>query len=309
MNGDYCSSSSRPHKLPLHYIKEITNNFSDVIGTGGFGVVYKGVQPNGVIVAVKKLLHSTPNSLEQLENEVHHLMRLEHPNILRLIGYCYDIQKQHFPYEGKHVFIEETELLLCLEYLPSGSLDRFLSDFGLSRLLDRQEIMYTIHVRGTPGYMSPEHHQGILTPMSDIFSLGVIIVYIVMGERWYPADISTSSEEFIELVRGILLLLKIEVLPIDDHVTLLLYEDANNHVLVTQGLQKWRNKLTKELGCISFDKDCQQIRRCIQIGLMCMDPKPDKRPTATRIIKMLEELEGTDCNITNEEISPEPQVR
>jgi interleukin-1 receptor-associated kinase 1/coatomer subunit beta' len=90
------------------------------------------VQSDGVIVAVKKLLHSMPNSLEQFENEIDLLMRLEHPNIVRLIGYCYNIQKQHVPYKGEHVFAEESEILLCLEYMPNGSLDRFLSGMGMT---------------------------------------------------------------------------------------------------------------------------------------------------------------------------------
>uniref|UniRef100_A0ACD6A256 Uncharacterized protein n=1 Tax=Avena sativa TaxID=4498 RepID=A0ACD6A256_AVESA len=330
MNGD--SSSSKVRKLPLQYLKQITNNFSDklVLGTGGFGVVYKGVQPNGRIVAVKKLLHSKPSSLEQFENEVDLLMRLEHPNIVRLVGYCYEIQNEHVPYNGKYVFAGETESLLCLEYLPNGSLDRFLSDpdefsrfdwhtcyqiiegtcnglqylheqtngpiihldlkpanillgdvlvpkitdFGLSRLLDREQTICTMMVTGTLGYMPPEYLQGILTPMSDIFSLGVIILEIVTGERKYPDDISTSSEEFVELE-----------------------------------LKKWRNALQKKPGYTSLEIDCHQVKRCIQIGLACMNPLRAKRPTITQIIKMLQALEGTDCNISNEVISPAAQVR
>jgi serine/threonine protein kinase len=52
------------------------------------------------------------------------------------------------------------------------------------------------------GYMPPEYLRGIITPMFDIFSLGVIIMEVITGHREYPYDIRTSSE-FVELVRNI----------------------------------------------------------------------------------------------------------
>uniref|UniRef100_M8BWD3 Uncharacterized protein n=1 Tax=Aegilops tauschii TaxID=37682 RepID=M8BWD3_AEGTA len=61
------------------------------------------------------------------ENEVHHLMRLRHPNIVRLMGYCYETKKVILEYRGKNVFAERSEMLLCLEYLPKGSLDGYIS--------------------------------------------------------------------------------------------------------------------------------------------------------------------------------------
>jgi serine/threonine protein kinase len=50
--------------------------------------------------------------------------------------------------------------------------------------------------------MPPEYLRGIITPMFDIFSLGVIIMEVITGHREYPYDIRTSSE-FVELVRNI----------------------------------------------------------------------------------------------------------
>ncbi|GJN35249.1 hypothetical protein PR202_gb23999 [Eleusine coracana subsp. coracana] len=79
------------HSLKLEDLRKITNNFADeqLLGEGGFGKVYKGVLQNGDMVAVKKLMSTMPDTKDrQFENEVHHLMRLKHPNIVQLLGYC-----------------------------------------------------------------------------------------------------------------------------------------------------------------------------------------------------------------------------
>jgi serine/threonine protein kinase len=87
------------------------------------------VQQNGEIIAVKKLVQALPSlsSHKQFENEVNLLMKLKHPNIVRLVGYCYETQHLHTPHEKKFVFAENIETLLCLECLPNGSLDKHIS--------------------------------------------------------------------------------------------------------------------------------------------------------------------------------------
>jgi hypothetical protein len=54
-------------------------------------------------------------------------MKLKHPNIVRLLGYCYEMQNVRTLHEGKFIFVWSTESLLCLECLPMGSLDRYIS--------------------------------------------------------------------------------------------------------------------------------------------------------------------------------------
>ncbi|KAK1653638.1 hypothetical protein QYE76_071443 [Lolium multiflorum] len=123
--------SSTPHHIPLQDLKEITDNFSDerILSQGGFGVVYKGLLRNGKIIAVKKTVSSLmPGLQKQFESEVYHLMMLKHPNIVRCVGYCYETRNECLKYNGSYVFAEMAERLLCLEYLPNGSLDKYLSD-------------------------------------------------------------------------------------------------------------------------------------------------------------------------------------
>jgi len=106
--------------------------------------------------------------------------------------------------------------------------------------------------------MAPEYiNRGLITTKSDIFSLGVIIIEIVTGHRDYPDETGISSEEFIKRI-----------------------------------IRNWRNSLDKPQYYASFEIDCRNIRKCIQIGLLCVQFDRSKRPTTSQIIKMLHEMEG-----------------
>nr|CAD1823689.1 unnamed protein product [Ananas comosus var. bracteatus] len=98
--------------LDLATIKAATNNFSEEnkLGEGGFGPVYKGILRDGQEIAVKRLSMSSAQGLDELKNEVVLVAKLQHKNLVRLIGCC----------------IEEQERLLVYEYLPNTSLDKFL---------------------------------------------------------------------------------------------------------------------------------------------------------------------------------------
>lgn len=113
--------------------------------------------------------------------------------------------------------------------------------------------------------MPPEFTHGIITAKSDIFSLGVIIMEVITGHRDYPDDIRAFSTEFIELE-----------------------------------LQKWGNVLQTEPGYTSLETDCQQIKRRIQIGLICVNSERTKRPAMKKIIDQLQGFESMDRYIINE---------
>ncbi|KAG9145222.1 hypothetical protein Leryth_008180 [Lithospermum erythrorhizon] len=103
-------------------LKRTTNNFKSdmVLGIGGFGTVYKGwVDENtlapskigsGMVVAIKKLNPDSVQGLAEWQSEVNFLGKLSHPNLVKLLGYCY----------------EEQELLLVYEFMPKGSLENHL---------------------------------------------------------------------------------------------------------------------------------------------------------------------------------------
>lgn len=92
----------------------------------------QGVLQNGKMVAVEKLVQSMSSSREQFENEVNLLMKLKHTNIVQLLGYCYETQHLRKLHEGKFIFAWNTECLLCLECLPKGSLDIYISGMAFN---------------------------------------------------------------------------------------------------------------------------------------------------------------------------------
>ncbi|CAI8608928.1 unnamed protein product [Vicia faba] len=103
-------------------MKSATKNFKPdtLLGEGGFGKVYKGwldektLTPakagSGMIVAIKKLNSESTQGFQEWQSEVNFLGRLSHPNLVKLLGYCWD----------------DEELLLVYEFMPKGSLENHL---------------------------------------------------------------------------------------------------------------------------------------------------------------------------------------
>ncbi|XP_072969586.1 putative G-type lectin S-receptor-like serine/threonine-protein kinase At1g61610 isoform X1 [Typha angustifolia] len=99
-----------------------TDNFSDshFLGQGGFGKVYKGKLHSGQKIAAKRLMRGSGQGLEEFKNEVALIAKLQHRNLVRLLGCC----------------IQGDEMLLVYEYMPNRSLDYFLFDSTRKSMLD-----------------------------------------------------------------------------------------------------------------------------------------------------------------------------
>ncbi|KAJ3674889.1 hypothetical protein LUZ60_005505 [Juncus effusus] len=93
-------------------LKNATDNFSETnkLGKGGFGPVYKGTLSDGQEIAVKLLSGSSGQGTKEFKNEVDLLAKLKHKNLVQLLGCS----------------IQKNQKMLCYEYLPNGSLDKFL---------------------------------------------------------------------------------------------------------------------------------------------------------------------------------------
>jgi len=106
----------------FHQILEATDNFSDEnkLGEGGFGPVYKGQFPEGIEIAIKRLASHSGQGIVEFKNEVELIAKLQHTNLVRLLGCC----------------CQEEEKILVYEYLPNKSLDFFIFDENRKSLLD-----------------------------------------------------------------------------------------------------------------------------------------------------------------------------
>ncbi|CAD6266869.1 unnamed protein product [Miscanthus lutarioriparius] len=100
--------------IDLSTLRAATENFDEAnkLGEGGFGAVYKGILPDNQEIAVKRLSQSSRQGIEELKNELVLVAKLQHKNLVRLVGVC----------------LEDHERLLVYEYMPNKSLDTILFD-------------------------------------------------------------------------------------------------------------------------------------------------------------------------------------
>jgi interleukin-1 receptor-associated kinase 1 len=143
----------------LHLLEAITDNFSEQrkVGTGGYATVYKVCMTNlcvsstsslitrnlrfiltghqfqqavynGQAIAVKKLHQLQGLDDKDFQNEYLNLVKLsEHPNVIRLIGYCHDTHGMFVKHNGELIFARQLERLLCFEYMERGDLSNYIT--------------------------------------------------------------------------------------------------------------------------------------------------------------------------------------
>ncbi|MED6138220.1 hypothetical protein PIB30_072207 [Stylosanthes scabra] len=141
----YVTESDLP-LLDLLTITTATDNFSlcKKIGQGGFGPVYRGKLPAGQEIAVKRLSHFSDQGITECITEVQLIAKLQHRNLVKLLGCC----------------IQGQEKLLVYEYMVNGSLDNFIFDRTKSELLGWSQRFLIIY--GVARGLSYLHHDSRL---------------------------------------------------------------------------------------------------------------------------------------------------
>ncbi|KAL1537443.1 non-specific serine/threonine protein kinase [Salvia divinorum] len=287
-------------KFTFEILANATNQFHEdnLLGRGGFGPVYKGILANGKEIAVKRLSAESGQGMQEFMNEVIVISKLQHRNLVKLLGGC----------------VEKEEKILIYEYMPNKSLDACLfdptnptkklldwymrysiiqgigrgilylhkdsrlriihrdlkpsnvlldqdcnpkiSDFGMARIFGGNEDHgRTARIVGTYGYMAPEYGmEGRFSEKSDVYSFGVLILEIIKGKK--------NTHYF------------------NDELSLSLIGCA------------W--KMWSEGDGLSFVEESiasreteEEMVRCIQIGLLCVQGYPKDRPSIEMVLSML----------------------
>ncbi|KAM0897164.1 hypothetical protein ACQ4PT_022730 [Festuca glaucescens] len=284
--------------VSLDIIRDVTQNFSDgnIIGQGGFSVVYKGLLPEGRTVAVKRLKQSalTTKGNKDFAREVEVMAGLRHGSLVRLLAYCNESRERILVYEymqnkSLNVYIfgatnlraslnwaRRLELLKGIAhgvaYLHGGSGESVIhrdlkpgnillddewnpkiADFGTAKLfaVDQAGPDQTIVV--SPGYAAPEYAQGgEMTLKCDVYSFGVILVETLSGERNGALHRLLSHAWRLWEQNRIMELLDTTMIPLPSEPELL-----------------------------------SELKRCIQVGLLCVQETPSDRPSMSAVVTML----------------------
>ncbi|XP_010265965.1 PREDICTED: putative receptor-like protein kinase At4g00960 isoform X2 [Nelumbo nucifera] len=274
------------------------------LGEGGFGPVYKGKLGDGREIAVKKLSQSSRQGTREFMNEAKLLARVQHRNVVNLLGYCTHgaeniLVYEYLPRESLDKFIFDSErkkvldwerrfriisgvargllylhedshspvihrdikasnILLDLKWAPK------IADFGMARLFPEDQTHVNTRVAGTNGYMAPEYViHGRLSVKADVFSFGVLVLELISGQRNYTFSLDLDSQNLLDWAYK-------------------LYKKKRRLEMMDSALAS-----------SSSSSSIEQICMCIQIGLLCTQADPAKRPTMRRVVVMLSKNPGT----------------
>lgn len=274
-----------------------TDSFSskNILGSGGFGNVYRGKLPDGSMVAVKRLKDISGTSGEsQFQTELELISLAVHRNLLRLIGFCATSNERLlvYPYMSngsvasrlkgkppldwntrKRIAIGAARGLLYLHeqcdpkiihrdvkaanVLLDDCYEAIVGDFGLAKLLDHGDSHVTTAVRGTVGHIAPEYlSTGQSSEKTDVFGFGILLLELITGMRALEFGKTVNQKgAMLDWVKKILQEKKVEVL------------------------------VDRELGT-NYDRI--EVGEMLQVALLCTQYLPAHRPKMSEVVRMLE---------------------
>ncbi|KAM3279181.1 hypothetical protein ACQJBY_046474 [Aegilops geniculata] len=284
-----------PARFSFEKLRECTEGFSKKLGGGGFGSVFQG-KLNEERVAVKRLEGARQGKKEFLA-EVETIGSIEHINLIKLIGFCAQKSQRLLVYEymsrgsldrwiyNRHNNARldwSTRCRIILDiakglcYLHEGcrrkiahldikpqnilldeNFNAKVADFGLSKLIDRDQSKVVTMMRGTPGYLAPEWLTSQITEKVDVYSFGVVILEIISGRKCI--DRSRPEE--------------------DVHIIYLLREKAQNN--------QWIDLIVDNNSDDMVSRQ-EEVIQMMKLAMWCLQNDSSHRPSMSMVIKVLE---------------------
>ncbi|XP_058109274.1 LRR receptor-like serine/threonine-protein kinase FEI 2 [Magnolia sinica] len=270
----------------------------DVVGSGGFGTVYKMVMDDSSIFAVKRIDRSREGSDQIFERELEILGSIKHINLVNLRGYC------RLPYSK----------LLIYDYLALGSLDHFLHEHGQEERPLNWNARLRIALGSARGLAYLHHdccprivHRDIkssnilldanMEPHVSDFGLAKLLVdddahvttvvagtfgylapeYLHSGQATEKSDVYSFGVLLLELVTG--------KRPTDP-----LFVKRGLNVVGWINTQTRENRLQDIVDKRCKDVDAETVEAVLDVAARCTDANPDNRPSMNRILQLLEEV-------------------
>ncbi|KAJ6370694.1 hypothetical protein OIU77_001240 [Salix suchowensis] len=179
----------RGNRIALKEIEVVTDGFADknMIGSGDYGVAYRGVLLDTARVAVKRLLSNSCQADQDFIAEAEVIGHVRHKNLVRLLGYC----------------VEEGHRILVSEYVDNGNLHQWL--YGCPEQPSpltwaiRMKIIQGI----AKGYLAREYEStGILSEKSDVYSFGILIMEIICARA--PVDHNQPQVYLVDWLKSMI---------------------------------------------------------------------------------------------------------